>query len=201
MAKLGGPREAFGQPGIAPRWTHGDKDGVGTAYAASGRVWFTIWNGILTEVYYPTADRPQILQISEPHELVAAIRQVGVLVRDARRNNPEQVRRVVVGHVRTCKALAAANSDVELHSGAVTESADLVTYQSGGMDRGLSLNYSSLRADPEPLVWKALSWALRDLVKRDKEAVRAFVHQYQDVLASGITRALRSRTRGASDAT
>src|SRR5437870_2794112 len=60
MAKLGGPREAFGQPGIAPRWTHGDKDGVGTAYAASSRVWFTIWNGILTEVYYPTADRPQI---------------------------------------------------------------------------------------------------------------------------------------------
>ena len=60
MAKLGGPRNAFGQPGIAPRWTHGDKDGVGTAYAASSRVWFTLWNGILTEVYYPTADRPQI---------------------------------------------------------------------------------------------------------------------------------------------
>src|SRR4051794_20422269 len=60
MAKLGGPKNAFGQPGIEPRWTHGDKDGVGTAYAASSRVWFTIWNGILTEVYYPTADRPQI---------------------------------------------------------------------------------------------------------------------------------------------
>jgi hypothetical protein len=54
----------------------------------------------------PPADRPQILQVSEPHELVAAIRQVGVLVRDAQRNSPEQVRRVVVGHVRTCKALA-----------------------------------------------------------------------------------------------
>jgi glucoamylase len=60
MAKLGGPNNAFGRPGIEPRWTHGDKDGVGTAYAASSRVWFTIWNGILTEVYYPTADRPQI---------------------------------------------------------------------------------------------------------------------------------------------
>jgi len=52
--------EAFGWPGIEPRWTHGGKDGVGTAYAASSRVWFTFWNGIVTEVYYPTVDRPQL---------------------------------------------------------------------------------------------------------------------------------------------
>ena len=51
---------AFGRPGIEPRWTHGDKDGVGTSYAASSRIWFTVWNGIITEVYYPTVDRPQI---------------------------------------------------------------------------------------------------------------------------------------------
>jgi glucoamylase len=51
---------AFGSPGIEPRWTHGGKDGLGTAYAASSRVWFTFWNGIITEVYYPTVDRPQI---------------------------------------------------------------------------------------------------------------------------------------------
>jgi glucoamylase len=51
---------AFGQPGIRPRWTHGGKDGVGTAYAASSRIWFTLWNGIITEVYYPTVDRPQL---------------------------------------------------------------------------------------------------------------------------------------------
>src|ERR1035441_8173984 len=48
--------KAFGWPGIEPRWTHGGKDGVGTAYAASSRVWFTFWNGIVTEVYYPTVD-------------------------------------------------------------------------------------------------------------------------------------------------
>src|SRR5687768_11645929 len=53
-------REATGGPGISPRWTHGGKDGVGTAYAASSRVWFTIWNGIITEVYYPTIDRSQL---------------------------------------------------------------------------------------------------------------------------------------------
>jgi glucoamylase len=51
---------AFGSPGIEPRWTNGAKEGVGTAYAASCRVWFTLWNGILTEVYYPTIDLPQI---------------------------------------------------------------------------------------------------------------------------------------------
>ncbi|HEU5406479.1 MAG TPA: glycoside hydrolase family 15 protein, partial [Nitrospira sp.] len=51
---------AFGHPGIEPRWTHGGKDGVGTAYATSSRIWFTMWNGIVTEVYYPTVDRPQL---------------------------------------------------------------------------------------------------------------------------------------------
>jgi glucoamylase len=52
--------DAFGRPGIEPRWTHGDKEGVGTPYAASSRIWFTLWNGIITEVYYPTVDHPQI---------------------------------------------------------------------------------------------------------------------------------------------
>jgi glucoamylase len=54
------PRDAFGWPGIEPRWTHGGKDGVGTAYSTSSRVWFTVWNGVLTEVYYPNVDRPQL---------------------------------------------------------------------------------------------------------------------------------------------
>src|SRR5260370_21080585 len=51
---------AFGQPGIAPSWTTSSKDGVGTAYSTSSRVWFTLAQGIVTEVYYPTIDRPQI---------------------------------------------------------------------------------------------------------------------------------------------
>ncbi len=53
-------RVAFGWPGIPPRWTHAAKDGVGTAYSSSSRLWFTVWNGVVTEVYYPTVDRPQI---------------------------------------------------------------------------------------------------------------------------------------------
>jgi glucoamylase len=60
MAKFRGQRQAFGRPGIEPRWTHGNKDGVGTAYSSSSRIWFTVWNGALTEVYYPTIDKPQI---------------------------------------------------------------------------------------------------------------------------------------------
>jgi glucoamylase len=57
--ELGG-RDAFGWPGIAPRWTRGNKEGVGTAYSTSSRIWFTIWRGTLTEVYYPTVDEPQL---------------------------------------------------------------------------------------------------------------------------------------------
>ncbi|HEY9680374.1 MAG TPA: glycoside hydrolase family 15 protein [Oculatellaceae cyanobacterium] len=51
---------AFGAPGIEPRWTAARKQAVGTAYSSSSRIWFTIWRGILTEVYYPTVDRAQI---------------------------------------------------------------------------------------------------------------------------------------------
>lgn len=50
---------AFGSPGIPPRWTSSQKDGIGTAYSSASRVWFTISHGILNEIYYPTIDRPQ----------------------------------------------------------------------------------------------------------------------------------------------
>jgi glucoamylase len=60
MTKSNDVNGAFGLPGIHPRWTHGGKDGVGTAYAASSLIWFTLWNGIITEVYHPTVDRPQL---------------------------------------------------------------------------------------------------------------------------------------------
>ncbi len=45
---------------MPPRWTHADKDGIGTSYSLGSRIWFTIWRGALTEVYYPTVDRPQL---------------------------------------------------------------------------------------------------------------------------------------------
>lgn len=51
---------AFGAPGMQPRWTRGDKDAVGTAYSVASKVWFTMAGGVVTEVYYPTIDEPQI---------------------------------------------------------------------------------------------------------------------------------------------
>lgn len=58
--KFRGDREAFGAPGIEPKWTQGNKEGVGTSASAESKVWFTVWRGVLTEVYYPLVDHPQI---------------------------------------------------------------------------------------------------------------------------------------------
>ena len=60
MATVLAARRAFGGPGIAPRWTQGAKDAIGTAYSGGSTVWFSVSAGILNEVYYPTVDRPQI---------------------------------------------------------------------------------------------------------------------------------------------
>lgn len=60
MATLLKNHPASGGPGIEPRWTRSDKDGVGTAYSDLSRVWFTVSKGILNEIYFPTVDRPQI---------------------------------------------------------------------------------------------------------------------------------------------
>jgi glucoamylase len=57
---LTGKNPAPGGPGIEPRWTGGAKDAVGTAYAVSSRIWYTLCNGVNTEIYYPTIDSPQI---------------------------------------------------------------------------------------------------------------------------------------------
>ena len=52
--------EAFGAPGLEPRWTSSSKDAVGTAYSGSSRVWFTCSHGILNEIYHPTIDHAQV---------------------------------------------------------------------------------------------------------------------------------------------
>ncbi len=48
---------APGAPGDIPHWTSGNKQGVGTAITSESHVWFTIGNGVLNEVYYPTVDK------------------------------------------------------------------------------------------------------------------------------------------------
>lgn len=60
---------APGRPGFPPRWTPGAKSGVGTAFGAASRVWFTLGSGVVEEVYFPRVD-------------VACIRDVTLLVSD-----------------------------------------------------------------------------------------------------------------------
>jgi glucoamylase len=55
--------EAFGAPGTSPRWTRSTKDGIGTAYSTSSRLWFTLSQGVVNEVYFPAVDRPQLRDI------------------------------------------------------------------------------------------------------------------------------------------
>ncbi|MGI2335561.1 MAG: glycoside hydrolase family 15 protein [Dehalogenimonas sp.] len=60
MTEIRRGTSAFGHPGHQPNWTAGAKEGVGTAYNSMSRIWFTLAHGTVTEVYYPTIDRPQV---------------------------------------------------------------------------------------------------------------------------------------------
>jgi glucoamylase len=50
--------EAPGAPGKAANWDRGDKDGFGTARGTSSKVWYTLRDGALSEIYYPRIDTP-----------------------------------------------------------------------------------------------------------------------------------------------
>ena len=52
----------MGFPGIKIRWTHGSKRGVGTAYPTVSTFWVSLWNGVLTEIFYSTIDKIQTCQ-------------------------------------------------------------------------------------------------------------------------------------------
>jgi len=58
--KLDRQSPAPGRPGIDPTWSSGAKTAVGTALAIQSRVWFTIAEGVLTEVYFPDIDRANL---------------------------------------------------------------------------------------------------------------------------------------------
>lgn len=52
-----------GAPGLPHRWGPAAKEALGTAYegnSAASPVWFTVAQGILTEVFYPTVDQAQV---------------------------------------------------------------------------------------------------------------------------------------------
>jgi glucoamylase len=56
---------APGAPGKDAHWSSAAKNGFGTANTLSSKVWFTLNNGVMTEVYYPRLDVPnvQMLQL------------------------------------------------------------------------------------------------------------------------------------------
>jgi glucoamylase len=56
-AVAAGP-SAPGAPGAASDWVTGDKDGFGTARGTASKVWYTLNNGELSEIYYPRIDTP-----------------------------------------------------------------------------------------------------------------------------------------------
>jgi glucoamylase len=56
---------APGAPGADAHWPSAAKNGFGTANKLASKVWFTLNNGVMTEVFYPTLDVPnvQMLQL------------------------------------------------------------------------------------------------------------------------------------------
>ncbi|KGI81041.1 glucoamylase [Actinopolyspora erythraea] len=54
------PSSAPGAPGISSAWTTGAKRGVGTSTTLESKVWHTLGQGILNEVYYPRLDVPNV---------------------------------------------------------------------------------------------------------------------------------------------
>jgi glucoamylase len=53
-------RHAPGAPGLDAHWPSAAKNGFGTANTLASRVWFTLNNGVMTEVFYPRLDVPNV---------------------------------------------------------------------------------------------------------------------------------------------
>src|SRR5215218_9375420 len=54
------PSRAPGAPGEKAVWTEADKDGFGTSTTTASKVWYTLDDGELTEVYYPDLGTPSV---------------------------------------------------------------------------------------------------------------------------------------------
>jgi glucan 1,4-alpha-glucosidase len=60
QASLHAQGEAPGVPGAALNWETGNKQGLGTATSTDSKVWYTLSNGVLSEVYYPSGDTANV---------------------------------------------------------------------------------------------------------------------------------------------
>ena len=57
VSSLCAAQVAPGAPGERPTWTNGNKQGIGTSNTLESKVWFTLGEGVLQEVYYPAIDK------------------------------------------------------------------------------------------------------------------------------------------------
>jgi glucoamylase len=54
---------APGAPGAQAFWSRSSKDGIGTAYHTGCRLWFTLSQGVVSEIYCPTVDTPNTREL------------------------------------------------------------------------------------------------------------------------------------------
>ena len=54
---------APGAPGADAHWPSAAKQGFGTSTSLGSKVWFTLADGVMTEVYYPTLDVPNVQKL------------------------------------------------------------------------------------------------------------------------------------------
>src|SRR5207245_871630 len=68
----------------------------------------------------------------------------------------------------------------------------------GTGDKARTLSVCAMLAhDRDPMVYKALSWALRELAKREPDAVQGFLADHESRLAALVRREVRNKlTRG-----
>ena len=71
---------APGGPGGGSLWTSGAKEGVGTSVTEQSKVWHTLVDGVLTEVYYPRVD---VANVQDLQLIVSDGRTFTELERDA----------------------------------------------------------------------------------------------------------------------
>lgn len=59
----GNTGEAPGAPGVDHQWSSASKTGIGTANNKTSKVWFSLVDGIVSEVYWPQIDMAQITDL------------------------------------------------------------------------------------------------------------------------------------------
>jgi glucoamylase len=94
---------APGAPGAPALWTEADKDGFGTSTSLGSKVWYTLDDGVMTEVYYPDLGTPSVRDLQF---IVSDGRTFAELERDATTHEVELVdeRALVYRQINTAKS-------------------------------------------------------------------------------------------------